>query len=143
MTKSVRHLLSIYVLTFLSGFACVNAQSAPDALPVSNIYDRSPTTLPTTDLSAEHWLVGTLYDYAWGSAAGQKTAEGRLEGYLVQHFARLLRADGVEALEADYVAVAATSKVIKVMDVITEPSQFLEKADFFAFQELASQRLNR
>lgn len=143
MAKSVRHLLSIGTFIYLSGLACAQAQSASGALLVSNMNNCSPTPLLITDLSAEHWLTVALYDYAWGSAASQKAAEGRVEGYLVQHFAQLLRANGVEALEADYVAVAATSKVIRVMDVITEPPQFLGKADLFAFQELASQRLNR
>ena len=143
MSNSALKLLSVCAFIFFSSLSSVHAQSAPDTSLVSKINARPPVLIQATSVFAEHWLNGALYDYAWGNDAEKQAAEKRLEGYLVQHFARLLREDGVETLEADYVAAAATSKVIRVMDVITEPSQFLVKADLFAFQELASQRLNR
>ena len=142
MPNSVLKLLSVCALIFSSSLSSVHAQSAPDTSLVSKNNARLPVLIQTTSVFGEHWLNSTLYDYAWGSDSEKQAAEKRLEGYLVQHFARLLRDDGVETLEADYVATAATSKVIRVMDVITEPSQFLVKADLFAFQELASQRLS-
>ena len=143
MPNSALKLLSVCALIFSSSLSSADAQSAPDTSLVSKINSRPPVLIQTTSVFAEHWLNGALYDYAWGNDSEKQAAEKRLEGYLVQHFARLLREDGVETLEADYVAAAATSKVILVMDVITEPLQFLVKADLFAFQELALQRQNR
>ena len=143
MPNSALKVLSVCALIFTSSLSSAHAQSAPDTLLVSKINAGPPVLIQTTSVLAEHWLNGALYDYAWGDDSEKQAAEKRLEGYLVQHFARLLRDDGVETLEADYVAAAATRKVILVMDVITEPLQFLVKADLFAFQELALQRQNR
>ena len=127
MPNSTLKFLSVCALIFCASLSPAHAQSAPDTSLVSKINARPPVLIQATSVFAEHWLNGTLYDYAWGNDSEKQAAEKRLEGYLVQHFVQLLRDDGVETLEADYVAAAATSKVIRVMDVITEPSQFLGK----------------